>query len=98
MHMIQVENNRSGWLDVKNRHILLVFCLRMTQDVSQRRRPGALVPGSAGLCRTLPHVESPQDPPVRALSAGGVPVQAASQGRGPDSPAAGLGAVPTHEE
>lgn len=77
---------------------LLLFCLQTTQDGSEHRGPGALVPGPAGLCRTFPDVESAEDPSVRPLSAGSVSVQAASEGRGPDSPPAGLGAVPAHKE
>lgn len=78
--------------------LLLLFCLRATQYGSEHRGPGALVPSPAGVRRTFPHVESAEDPSVRPLSAGGVSVQAASQGRGPDSPPAGLGAVPAYKE
>lgn len=102
MKKIEVENIREEsqyrrasvqrWIGV------FLFGLRTTQDGSEHRGPGALVPSPAGFCRTFPHVESAEDPSVCPLSAGSVSVQAASQGRGPDSPAAGLGAVPTHKE
>lgn len=77
---------------------LLYFFHFASKDGNNHGGTGALVPSLAGFCRAFSHVEPTEDPPVCPLSAGSVPVQAASEGRGPDPPAAGLGAVPTHEE
>lgn len=80
-------------------HTLLLFCrVPTTWDGSEHRSPGALVPGPVGLCGTFPHVESSKDPSLRPLSAGSFSVQAAPEGRGPDSSPARLGAVPPHKE
>ena len=57
-----------------------------------------MVPGPAGLRGALSHVEPAQDPPVCPLFESRVPVQAEPEGRGPDSPAARLGALPAHQE
>lgn len=77
---------------------LVYFCYFSSANGNNHRGPGALVPSPAGFCGAFSHVEPTEDPLVCPLSAGSVPVQAASEGRGPDPPAAGLGAVPTHEE
>lgn len=80
-------------------HTLLLFCrVPTTWDGSEHRSPGALVPGPVGLCGTFPHVESSKDPSLRPLSAGSFSVQAAPEGRGPDSSPARLGVVPPHKE
>lgn len=67
-------------------------------DGGRRRGPGLLVSGSARFRRTFPNLQPSQNPLVCALPAGRLPVQASAESGGPDALAAGLGALPSHEE
>lgn len=75
-----------------------ISCCCYCDDGGGRGGSGLLVSGAARVRRTLSNLQSAQDPLVRALPAGSLPVQASAESRGPDAPAAGLGAVPPHEE
>lgn len=64
----------------------------------KRRGPGALVSRPARLRGAFSNVESSQNPALCALSAGSVSVQASAEDRSPDTPPAGLGSLPPHQE
>lgn len=76
--------------------MLVCLFFYTSRDGSRYSCPGALLPRSpAGFCRTLPQIDSTEDPQACPQPAGSASPQAAFQARGPDLPAAGLGVVPT---